>query len=551
MTAYHAPPTVGQFLASDAFIRMLIGPVGSGKSSGCCIEIIRRAIETPANPLDHEHDFCPPGRCLGIRRSRWAVVRNTYPELRDTTIKTFLEWVPEGVFGRWRGGDHTFELDFETEEGIRVQGEVLFRALDRPADVKKLLSLELTGCYFNEAKEIPKPIFDVMQGRVGRYPRKEDVSRYWSGVFGDTNPFDTDHYMFALFEEERPEGHERFKQPSGLLPGPPHYNAFAENVTNLDRCWDVDAELIGQARELAKQEQRERLERQEHEPMCRCYYVRQMRGKGIDWINVYLRGEYGFVLEGKAVYPEFIDSVHVAKETIPLLPNVHELILGNDYGLTPAAVWIQEDPSDGQLQVVREFVSERLGAINFGKEQHRLCVKHFNGKKIIGWGDPAGDAASQIDEDITPIDCVRASGVPMNPAPTNDWTPRRESVANALMTLTPRGRPGLIIDPSCKILRKGMTSGYVYRRLQVTGDARYEDKPLKNRFSHVCEALQYALVGLGRDYAALDGRHGLQNRGKVRVHRALGSGRAERDRPELEDNDDRFVHVPKVRRRLE
>jgi hypothetical protein len=158
------------------------------------------------------------------------VVRNTYRELEDTTINTFKEWVREGKFGVWHQSDHIFELNFETEEGTKVEGDVLFRALDRPDHVKKLLSLELTGCYFNEWKEIPFPITSIMRTRVGRYPRIEDVPRYWSGVFGDTNPFDTDHYLYRLFEEERPPGHTRFKQPGGR-------SRDAENVENLKRCW--------------------------------------------------------------------------------------------------------------------------------------------------------------------------------------------------------------------------------------------------------------------------------------------------------------------------
>lgn len=525
---YNAPPTVGQFLASSAFIRLIVGPVGSGKSSGCCVEIIRRAIETPASPD-------------GIRRSAWAVVRNTYPELRDTTIKTFKQWVPEGVFGHWKASEHTFVLDFETEEGARVQGEVMFRALDRPQDVRKLLSMELTGCYFNEMKEIPQPIFDVMQGRVGRFPKKEDVSRYWTGVFGDTNPMDTDHYLYKLFEEEMPIGYERFKQPSGLGPN-------AENITNLDRCFDVDPELKGEARALAKLEQLERLAAGEHEARCRCYYLRQMNGKTKDWIDVYLRGEYGYVVDGKPVYPEFQDSIHVAREPIKLLPGLKEIIIGNDFGLTPAAVFIQEDPSDGQLQVVDEFVSERLGAINFGKEQRRILNKKFNGLAVIGWGDPAGIGGSSIDEDISPIDCVVAAGVPMTAAPTNDPTPRRESVAGLLTTLTTRGRPALIISPTCKVLRKGMAGGFNFRRVQVSGDARFEDKPNKNRFSHVCEALQYACVGQGKDYSALDGGQQRRVQVNVRVHRAIGAGPARGDAWK-DDEDREYVRPTVVRRR--
>ena len=63
------------FLKDHSFFRGLRGPVGSGKSVACCIEIIRRSlIQKPA--LD------------GKRKSRWAVIRNTNPQLKTTTIKT-------------------------------------------------------------------------------------------------------------------------------------------------------------------------------------------------------------------------------------------------------------------------------------------------------------------------------------------------------------------------------------------------------------------------------------------------------------------------------
>ena len=38
---------------------------------------------------------------------------------------------------------------------------------------KKLLSLELTGAWINEAREVPKAILEGLTGRVGRYPKKE------------------------------------------------------------------------------------------------------------------------------------------------------------------------------------------------------------------------------------------------------------------------------------------------------------------------------------------------------------------------------------------
>jgi hypothetical protein len=254
------------------------------------------------------------------------------------------------------------------------------------------------------------------------------------------------------------------------------------------------------------------------------------------------------VKEGKPIYPEFQDSIHVAREDIPLLPSVHQLIIGNDFGLTPAAVWMQQDPSDGQWQVIEELVSEHMAAVEFGREQLLICKKKYKTvKSFRGWGDPAGMAGAQTD-DSTPIDVVSAQGIPMSPAPTNDFMLRREAVAGLLTRLTRLGRPAIVISPRCKTLRKGMGGGYCYRRIQVSGDERFEDRPLKNRFSHVCEALQYAAVGEGEDHRALDGGQNRHVSANVRVHRSISG--AERNVIRSDDEDGRVLVVrPSIKRR--
>jgi hypothetical protein len=476
--------TVANFMKSNFRDRLINGPVGSGKSSGCCVEIRRRAEETPAGTD-------------GVRRSRWGVVRNTYRELEDTTIKTFKEWVPEPYFGRWHASDHIFELNFETDKG-KVQGEVLFRALDRPDDVKKLLSLELTGCYFNELREIPRAIYTTMRTRVGRYPRREEVPVYWSGCFGDTNPPDEDHWIYKIFEEERPEGYKIWRQPGGRTP-------LAENLWNLPRCWREPTEnlMTPERRAASRAAADERINKGEHQSPCVCYYPVLCQGATPDFISVMVDGNYGFLKPGKPIYPEFQDAVHVSKEPISVHPKVRKLLFGQDYGLTPAGVWVQQDPVDGQYQVVDEFVSERLGARNFGIEAAKICKTEFRGKAIEGWGDPAGEAGSSVDEHETPINVVTACGIQTSAAPTNDPVRRREAVAKLLTTLTMLGRPALVISPKCKWLRKAMNGAYCYERLKVSSGDRYRDYPLKNEYSHVAEALQYAMVGAGEDLSVI------------------------------------------------
>ena len=86
-----------------------------------------------------------------------------------------------------------------------------------PDGEAKLKGLEISAAWLNEAREIPWPIVAFVLGRVGRYPAKRDGGASWSGVIMDTNPPDTDHWLYQRFEEERPAGWRLFKQPGGLV----------------------------------------------------------------------------------------------------------------------------------------------------------------------------------------------------------------------------------------------------------------------------------------------------------------------------------------------
>lgn len=449
---YDAAPVCAEFHKSDAFVRGLIGPIGSGKSVACCIEIFLRALEQ--TPYE------------GVRKSRWVVVRNTYRELVDTTMQTWFDWFPQHL-GVWRAGDMKFIMTLPLPDKTQVELEVLFRAMDRPDDVKKLLSLELTGGWLNEAREIPKPILDMLIGRVGRYPAKRRGGCAWYGVIGDTNPPDTDHWWYRTFEEDKPADWDLFHQPSGK-------SEEAENIHNLPDL----------------------------------YYDRLSSGKDQEWVNVYVHGQYGFVQDGKVIFPEYVDQVHCVHD-LQLTEGTKVLHLGVDFGLTPAAVIAQVAP-DGQIQCLDEVVTEDMGAVRFGRAVKRLIVTHYENLPIEGYGDPAGEQRSQVDE-RTPFLVLRKEDINLAPAPTNDFTLRRESVAKLLTTMTMTGRPQLVISPKCRMLRKALAGGYKYRRINTSGADRYADKPDKNMYSHVAEALQYLCVGQGHGYDLIK----VANSGKV------------------------------------
>lgn len=425
---YRASRTLAQFHVCDDFVRGVVGPVGSGKSVGCVIEVVARCVRQ-APQAD------------GVRRSRWGVIRQTFPELKTTTIATWQDWVPDHICRLKFDSPISGRLHFPLPDGTTVDAEILFLAIDIPADVKKLLSLELTGIWINEAREAPRAVLDMAQARVGRYPAKRDGGCTWRGVIADTNPPDVDHWWYRLFVEERPEGWSCFHQPGGLSPQ-------AENIENLDEG----------------------------------YYQRISGGKDEEWIRVYVHGEYGYIADGKPVYPEFKMAMHVARgplEPHPKLP----VGIGIDFGLTPAAVFGQRGIT-GRWQWLRELVTEDMGAVRFAELLSAEVQRHYSGFELTFWGDPAGDQRAQTDE-VTPFQILRARGIPARPAPTNDFVLRREAVAVPLTRLID-GEPGLILDPRMTTTVKGMSGGYSYRRLQVPGEERYQDKPNKNRFSHCC-----------------------------------------------------------------
>lgn len=465
--SYKASKTGAAFHRSDAFVKGIMGPFGSGKSVACCMDIFMRAKDqTPGDD--------------GIRRSRWIVARNTQPQLETTTIRTWLDWFPEHIFGKMsRKPPFTHKVKFGD-----VELEVIFLALDKPEDVKKLLSFEVTGIWFNEAREMDYELLSGATGRVGRYPPKKEKpasvpdSKWpkWHGIIMDTNPPTDDHWWYKAAEEGSwakdaggnpidPETipvrqqWQFFKQPSGL-------SKEAENIENLPGGYN--------------------------------YYKQQLGGKTEEWINVYVHGNYGFIKQGQPVYKgAWNPDIHTSKQPIKPHPSGTICIGIDASGRHPAAIFAQKT-LNGQVQILSEFCVQDdagMGATTFAralKQEMQLKYPHHD---FDIWGDPAGAWGSQNDE-RTYFDILRASGINIKPSPGLRIPERVETVITALNTNV-QGQPVISVSPNCKVLLRGMNGGYRYKKLNVSGESRYEDKPEKNRYSDVQDALQYMLCGMG------------------------------------------------------
>jgi hypothetical protein len=67
------------------------------------------------------------------------------------------------------------------------------------------------------------------------------------------------------------------------------------------------------------------------------------------------------------------------------------------------------------------------------------------------------------------------------------------------------GKPAFLIDRRCPTLIKGFEGGYQYKRMQVSGE-RFDDKPEKNMYSHIHDALQYLMLGAGEGRQLISGQ---------------------------------------------
>ena len=465
------------FMKDSTFFRGIRGPVGSGKSVSCCVEVFRRALEQKKG-------------ADGLRKSRWAIIRNTNPQLRTTTIKTWLDWFPESDWGRFHW---SVPYTHHIKKG-EIDLEVIFLALDRPEDVKKLLSLELTGIWINEAREIPKSIIDACTMRVGRYPSMRDGGPSWSGVIADTNAPEEDHW-WPIMAGEVPIPDHIPREQAKMLVKPDNWNFFTQPCGMLETK-DEEGEI---------QDYKENPKAENQKNILANYYSNLIRGKTKSWIDVYVMNRLGHIQDGKPVYPMFASEVHIAKEEIPVAANV-PVYVGIDFGLTPAAVLAQK--VRGRWFVQSEIVAVDMGIVRFAEVlRQELATRFSAASEVIIYGDPAGDFRAQTDES-TPFHILRGAGLRAFPAPSNSVDLRLESVSSQLTKMV-EGKPALLIDRRCPQLIKGFEGGYAYKRMEVSGE-RYADKPDKNMFSHVHDAAQYLFLGAGEGRALMNNQKPLR-----------------------------------------
>jgi hypothetical protein len=425
-------------------VKLLIGPFGTGKTSSAAYDLI----------------MLQWGRVLpdkdGIKRTRFSVIRNTFPQLRDTTIKTYLDWFPPAVWGKFNETEKRFQIRYN-DRSI----EILFRALDIEKDVRNLLSLELTGAHIDEAREVNNSIFKGLLGRVGRYPSMKDSAGenpfvHPVQVVLTTNYPSREHWIYSDFVGTPVDGYQIYKQVQD------------ENKHNLRPGYYEDLE--------------------------KDYANRP------DLLRTLVRGDWGVTVRGKQVYTEFTRGFHVSEDRLlPMVVNGinagnNTVVRGWDNtGLSPACVLTYVN-SLGQWLVFEEIIGDDIGMVEFGNGVKTWCGQNLpSHTRYRDIGDPAGntrDTTKQSPADYLRMHCniVVENGI-------QTFKIRRESVVSRLIRQV-QGEPSILIDPGCIRLIDGFEGGYAYPEIASTGI--FKDEPDKNEYSHVHDALQYPATILFR-----------------------------------------------------
>lgn len=485
MSLLNTPYAVGgdvlsDFMNNELFVRAIRGPIGSGTSTACCIELFRRACEQKPGPD-------------GLRHSRSSIIRLTNTMLETTTIQTWLEWFPERDFGKFRWSKpYLHRIRYKD-----VHWDVYFMPCATEEDIDRLLSLELTSAWINEARDVPKEIVDALTGRLRRYPAKNQGGPTWTGLLMDTNAMPHDHW-WPIMSGEAPVPEWMHEEDALLLVRPHNWSFYTQPAGMLDRI---------EGGRLSGYDTNPKAENIHNLNGGFDYYDQLMQGKKRDWIQIYVQNRLGVEMSGRAVYDNFDETVHSPPEGLISEPDV-PIVIGVDFGLTPAAIIGQR--VQGRWLILSELIMVSMGAKRFAERLRLHLAENFprfwerKDTHCKFWGDPAGEARSQTDE-LTPIRMMRTEGIPIRPAPTNDFALRKGAVENVMAGLVD-GRPRFLMDRyRCPVLFSACKGGYQYRRLQ-TKEEKYGTEPDKNRYSHPAEALQYLLVGEGESKELVVGK---------------------------------------------
>ncbi|MEK9207376.1 MAG: phage terminase large subunit [Patescibacteria group bacterium] len=307
-------PKQTEFITSEQKFSCFSGGFGSGKTIAGCLRSLLLS-QFPGN--------------FGL------VGRLTYPELRDTTRKTFFEICPpeyydEAAGGQWKPSENYLRL---------VNGsEIIFRHLDNVSE-KELLSLNLGWFFIDQAEEVGERVFQILTSRL----RLASVPN---------------RYGFVVCNPE-PSNWIDLKWRKPILENKPNPNHHFIESASYDNPY-LPADYI---------------------PSLLATYPEEM-------VKRYIEGRWD-VFENQ-IYHEFDYKMH---SIVPFeIPKGWERIVGVDHGMVnPTAAIFAAVDYDGNIFVYDEYYSP--GVVS---DHARAIIEKTAGQEISFWLiDPSTQAKTR------------------------------------------------------------------------------------------------------------------------------------------------------------
>lgn len=458
-TAYHH---------SDAFIKMITGPYGSGKSTIVAMDLLYYAL-TQAPAPDN------------VRYTRVGVIRASYPNLIQSTRETLLQVLPADYGSITMGSAPLRGLYvFPLADGTTVHLELVLTAVATMEDADKLRSANWSFAWMNEASEMEPGIMEFITSRIGRYPSNDMGGCSYSGILLDFNRPQPGHHLLTTMHNPVLTLTDEFglekEIPIDVFTQPPAaFKEVKEDGSVVYRA-NPDAENLENLRGGVE------------------YYSTQIAS----WLKIghtdYIESLFCMldtpIRDGQAVFPQFSMEAHVSRNNLEPIPYT-PLIVGMDTsGIHPAATFWQENM--GKWCCIDELLGMEMGFEAFTEEGLVPLIRgRYPTCDVIISCDPAN--ARDSFTALAPTVHLKKLGFQVY-LPQSNLPKIRIRAVEVLLN---KQVGGIMISPACKGVVRAMMGGYHYaaRRLVSSSSGKvYNSRPEKNDDSHLADAMQYAAM---------------------------------------------------------
>ena len=485
------------------------GPIGDGKSVGCCMYIVKKSQEQI--PIE----VTEKGRTFKVKWSRWLIMRHTLKSIKETTLTTWNQWFGDKT--RWKTEPFEGRYEDVLADGTVLRIDFIVLASESKNILSDLQSLELSGAWINEAVFSPYEVVSKVYTRLKRFnPNpKSKVQLKTFHVVMDTNSPPETNWWRRKEEVDQPDGWLFFVCPPAIL-------EEIDPVTKQSRFVPNDVEHAKKHGRRPAENVFE-IDGGYHHGMS--YWTDMLSVLDRDDIRKLLQNQFGLSVGGLGVYREVWNPATMVipdaeAEFMKGLP----VVGGMDFGRTPCCLLGQVRP-DGKLVTQVEVTTwdpklngedngglVRMDVIKFYEEYLLPALVTYYGYpncRLTIFGDPAGNNMSDAFS-VSAIQRLRQRGVNVIACNEVESSVQGEfdithgnSPDIRISTVKQQMRSGmLLIAHRCTMLREAMAGKYFFetiRSVAANGTGiRSKDTPCKNDWSHISDAYQYKVLAVYR-----------------------------------------------------